>query len=70
VLLLHGSQDDTVPVEQSEGIAAALRAGGGAVERHVYDGEGHGWSRAATIADVVERIDTFLSRWVLPRELS
>jgi dipeptidyl aminopeptidase/acylaminoacyl peptidase len=70
VLLLHGSDDRTVPVAQSEEVAAALRANGATVERHVYEGEGHGWSRAATIADEAERIDAFLSRWVLPRELS
>jgi dipeptidyl aminopeptidase/acylaminoacyl peptidase len=69
VLLLHGRDDNTVPVAQSEELAAALRAGGVTVERHVYEGEGHGWSRAATIADEAERIDAFLSRWVSPREL-
>jgi dipeptidyl aminopeptidase/acylaminoacyl peptidase len=70
VLLLHGNDDDTVPVGQSEELASALRAAGATVERHVYEGEGHGWSRAGTIADEAERIDAFLSRWVLPRELS
>jgi dipeptidyl aminopeptidase/acylaminoacyl peptidase len=69
VLLLHGSNDNTVPVAQSEEVAAALRANGATVERHVYEGEGHGWSHAATIADEADRIDAFLSRWVLPREL-
>jgi hypothetical protein len=28
----------------------------------VYDGERHGWRRAATIADELDRIDSFLSR--------
>jgi len=70
VLLLHGTADDTVPVAQSEEVAAALRASGVTVERHVYDGEGHGWGRAGTIADEADRVDAFLSRWVLPRELS
>jgi len=69
VLILHGSADNTVPVAQSEAVAAALRANGTTIERHVYDGEGHGWSRATTIADEAERVDAFLSRWVLPREL-
>jgi len=69
VLILHGSADNTVPVAQSEAVAAALRANGTTVERHVYEGEGHGWSRAATMADEAERVDAFLSRWVLPREL-
>jgi dipeptidyl aminopeptidase/acylaminoacyl peptidase len=70
VLLLHGSADNTVPLAQSEELAAALRASGVPVERHVYDGEGHGWGHAETIADEAGRIDAFLSRWVLPRELA
>ena len=67
VLLLHGSADDNVPVAQSEAIEHALRAAGVPVERHVYDGEGHGWRRAATIADDLERVDAFLTRILLPR---
>jgi dipeptidyl aminopeptidase/acylaminoacyl peptidase len=70
VLLLHGDNDDNVPLAQSEAVAAALRGAGATVEQHVYEGEGHGWRRAETIADEAERIDAFLSRWVLPRELS
>jgi dipeptidyl aminopeptidase/acylaminoacyl peptidase len=69
VLLLHGNNDDTVPVEQTEELAAAMRATGAMVERHVYDGEGHGWRRAETVADEAERVDAFLSRWVLPPTL-
>ena len=67
VLLLHGSADSAVPLAQSEALATALRAAGATVEHHVYDGEGHGWRRSATIADDFERIDAFLARWVLPR---
>jgi len=67
VLLLHGNADTSVPLAQSESIASALRAAGVPVEHHVYDGEGHGWRRAATIADEFERVDAFLTRWVLPR---
>ena len=67
VLLLHGNADDNVPAAQSEAIENALRAARVPVERHVYDGEGHGWRRAATIADDLERVDAFLTRVVLPR---
>ena len=52
---------------QSVAMATALRGAGVAVEDHVYDGEGHGWRRAATIADDLERVDTFLTRVLLPR---
>jgi dipeptidyl aminopeptidase/acylaminoacyl peptidase len=67
VLLLHGNRDTSVPVEESEAMAVALQRAGVPVERHVYDGEGHGWRRADTIADDLERIDAFLSRRVFPR---
>ena len=67
VLVLHGDADTSVPIAQSEALVDALRAAGTAVERHVYAGEGHGWRRAATIADDFDRVDAFLTRWVLPR---
>ena len=67
VLLLHGDADTSVPLAQSEAIANALRGAGVPVEQHVYAGEGHGWRRASTIADDLERIDAFLARHILPR---
>ena len=57
VLLLHGSADRSVRPEQSAALAARLADG----ERHVYEGEGHGWRRAATVADELARIDAFLT---------
>jgi dipeptidyl aminopeptidase/acylaminoacyl peptidase len=66
VLLLHGTEDTSVPVEQSAEMEQALRRAGVPVERHVYEGEGHGWRRADTIADDLERIDAFLTHWVSP----
>jgi dipeptidyl aminopeptidase/acylaminoacyl peptidase len=65
LLLLHGSADDVVPVEQSTRVAAAITTAGGTVEHHVYDGEGHGWGRPATVVDELERTDDFLRRHVL-----
>ncbi len=62
VLLLHGDADTSVPPAQSAAVEDALRRAGTPVERHVYEGEGHGWRRAATIADELDRIDSFLSR--------
>jgi dipeptidyl aminopeptidase/acylaminoacyl peptidase len=61
VLLLHGSADRSVRPEQSERLAARLAD----CERHVYEGEGHGWRRAATVADELARIDAFLTRHAL-----
>jgi dipeptidyl aminopeptidase/acylaminoacyl peptidase len=59
VLLLHGADDRSVRPEQSVALAACLPS----VERHAYEREGHGWRRAATVADELARIDTFLTRY-------
>ena len=60
VLLLHGD-DDTIGAARAVGSGRRRAARRGTtVERHVYEGEGHGWRRAATIADELERIDAFL----------
>jgi dipeptidyl aminopeptidase/acylaminoacyl peptidase len=64
VLLLHGSDDPVVPVEQARSLAARLEALGRTVELQVYDGEGHGWSRPATVLDELARTEAFLARHV------
>jgi dipeptidyl aminopeptidase/acylaminoacyl peptidase len=61
VLLLHGLDDRSVPHSQSAAFADALRRAGVPVERHTYEAEGHGWRRAATVADELARIDAFLA---------
>ena len=67
LLLLHGSDDEVVPAAQSRDLASVLRARGAAVEHHEYEGEGHGWRSPATVADELDRTDSFLSRHVPPR---
>ncbi len=67
LLILQGEDDKVVPPAQSKAIADRLRALGRTVELHLYPGEGHGWSRAATVADEFERTETFLRRHVLMR---
>jgi dipeptidyl aminopeptidase/acylaminoacyl peptidase len=64
VLLLHGTNDTSVVPSQSAAMEEALRRGGTVVERHLYEGEGHGWRRAATVGDELERIESFLKRHV------
>jgi dipeptidyl aminopeptidase/acylaminoacyl peptidase len=64
VLLLHGTADKVVPPSQSAEIEAILQRAGTPVERHLYEGEGHGWRKAATLADELERVDAFLARRV------
>jgi dipeptidyl aminopeptidase/acylaminoacyl peptidase len=67
LLVLQGDADKVVPPAQAQALVDAVRAGGGTVEHHVYPGEGHGWSRPETVIDELERVDAFLTRWVLTR---
>ena len=55
------------PKHQSDALVAAVRAAGGTVEYHVYDGEGHGWSRAEVVEDELDRTWAFLRRYVVRR---
>jgi dipeptidyl aminopeptidase/acylaminoacyl peptidase len=63
VLLLQGDEDRVVNPERTAAYVDALRAAGVVVGSHVYSGEGHGWRRAATVADELARLGAFLSRW-------
>jgi dipeptidyl aminopeptidase/acylaminoacyl peptidase len=65
LLILQGSDDEVVPPAQSAAIADRLRSLGRTVESHVYEGEGHGWGRAATVIDELARTESFLRRHVL-----
>jgi dipeptidyl aminopeptidase/acylaminoacyl peptidase len=65
LLILQGRDDEVVPPAQSEAIAERLRQLGRTVELHLYDGEGHGWGRPATVIDELERTESFLRRHVL-----
>jgi len=67
VLVLQGAEDKVVPPAQAQLLVDSMRAAGGTVEQHVYEGEGHGFSHEATIIDSFERIEAFLSRWVVNR---
>jgi dipeptidyl aminopeptidase/acylaminoacyl peptidase len=65
LLILQGDKDDVVPLAQSEAISRAAQKNGVEVEMKVYEGEGHGWRRLATVLDELERVDRFLRRHVL-----
>lgn len=67
LLVLQGDADPVVPKSQSDALVEAVRRHGGTVEYQVYAGEGHGWSRAETMIDALERIDRFLVNRVLLR---
>lgn len=65
VAVFQGEDDPVVPKEQAEAIVAALRRCGVPHEYHLYPGEGHGWRRAATIAQFYETALAFVTRHVL-----
>ena len=67
VLVLQGADDKVVSPSQAQLLVDSMRAAGAPVEHHVYDGEGHGFSRVDTIVDSFARIDTFLTTWVVQR---
>ncbi len=62
VLLLQGEDDRVVPPSQSEAIRDALAARGIPHEYVLYPGEGHGFRRADTVVDALDRELRFLGR--------
>ena len=61
-LILHGSQDQTVPVSQSRLLYRALKARGVDTDLMVYPGEGHVLSRPSAVSDMLERILEWCAR--------
>jgi dipeptidyl aminopeptidase/acylaminoacyl peptidase len=62
ILLLQGADDQVVPLNQAETMAAAARAKGLPVALVVFPGEGHGFRRAENIRASLEAELTFLGR--------
>ena len=62
LLILHGSEDPVVPLAQSLALRDRTLAAGNRTEMHVYEGEGHGWSRPETVEDELDRTAEFLDR--------
>ena len=53
LMLLQGTDDPVVPVEQAKEMYEALRAAGNAVALKLYEGEGHGFRSAQNIKDAL-----------------
>ncbi len=64
MLILCGDADPVVPVEQSRLFAERVRAAGGEIELHVYEGDGHGFRQRVNQLDEYRRIAGFLARHV------
>ncbi|HEV7129278.1 MAG TPA: alpha/beta fold hydrolase [Ktedonobacterales bacterium] len=67
LLMLQGDRDVAVTPDQAHAMADALRAAGKTAILHLYEGEGHGWLRAATVRDYLARMDRFLEEYALLR---
>jgi dipeptidyl aminopeptidase/acylaminoacyl peptidase len=67
VLLLQGADDPVVPRDQSERFAAMLREAGVPCHLTVFEGESHGFRRAATIeASLTAELDFYRSLFSRP----
>ncbi len=60
LLVLQGTEDKIVPPSQSEMIVDALRQRDIEVTYHLFDGEGHGFRMAETIAAVLRAEEAFI----------
>ncbi|MBM5820777.1 MAG: S9 family peptidase, partial [Cyanobacteria bacterium K_DeepCast_150m_m2_101] len=62
VIFFQGLEDLVVPPEQTEQMAAALKANGIPVEVHLFANEGHGFRNGATQIQVLEATEAFFRR--------
>lgn len=67
LLVLHGTEDPVVPVDQSIAVAERIRAAGGHVELHLLDGEGHGFRQPGSKEVEYRLVESFLDRVSLDR---
>jgi dipeptidyl aminopeptidase/acylaminoacyl peptidase len=66
MLLIHGRNDPRVPVQETEQIAARLRALGREVELIIFDDEGHQITKLANKITAYDAVAQFLTRTVMP----
>jgi carboxymethylenebutenolidase len=74
VLILHGLEDETVPVVAARNLGAVVEGAGSPVELHLYDGAGHRFDRtpgspqdAAASADAWPRTLAFFAKYLKQR---
>lgn len=62
LLVLHGTDDPVVPVDQSRALVDAVREAGGHVQLVEYEGEGHGFRQPANQLDEYAQLAAFLDQ--------
>lgn len=62
LIVFQGLEDEVVPPSQAEALVAALAERGVEHEYHAYEGEQHGFRRAETVVDVLEKELAFYLR--------
>lgn len=64
LLILHGEEDPQVPPQESQELAAALKAAGKTYDYHTYPNEGHGFQQRDHREDADKRELTFLNQYL------
>ena len=64
VLIIHGTEDDRVPINQGERMAQRLQALGRPVETMWVPGEGHGMATPQRFVMVADRMEHFLAQYL------
>jgi dipeptidyl aminopeptidase/acylaminoacyl peptidase len=66
ILLIHGKDDTTVPIEQSRGMADALRSAGKPVEMIELNDEDHHLTKAVTRSQMLAAVVAFVEKYNPP----
>jgi dipeptidyl aminopeptidase/acylaminoacyl peptidase len=65
-LVMHGTEDDVMPIEASERFVAAYNAAGGKAQLVPWQGKGHGWAREAgsEVDEFVKVVTDFIAKQI------
>jgi dipeptidyl aminopeptidase/acylaminoacyl peptidase len=70
LILLAGGNDPRCPKTEAMQVVEAVTKRGGTAEYHVYENEGHGFSRVENQIDAYNRVASFLKAHVPPQDCS
>jgi dipeptidyl aminopeptidase/acylaminoacyl peptidase len=63
--IFQGDKDQAVPMDQAEAIVGALKRNGTSHTYTLYEGEGHGFRKSATIEHLFTTVEKFLKQHVI-----